>query len=274
MRKVFVLAILFSMSFAMQAIGLQTETHTSVLVAIGFVILCAYTLSEIGSSLTLPRVTGYILTGLLLGPYALNILSSGVVQEIEMFNTLAIGLIAVTAGLELHFSSLRKVILAISTTTVLKIIFLCLLAVGSFFAIEQFTQFFAFPDTSHLIAISLVFGVLCLGTSPAISLAVISETKAKGRISQLVLGSAIVKDVVVVICLALAVSFANSMIGESSGAEEMMIHLAQALGLSLLAGLILGAIYIIYMRFIQQEMFLFIAVTILATAEIAKKIPP
>ena len=76
MRKVIILAILFSMSFALQAFGFYTNTQDNVLLAIGFVILCAYTLSEIGNSLKLPRVTGYILTGLLLGPFALNILVS------------------------------------------------------------------------------------------------------------------------------------------------------------------------------------------------------
>ena len=109
MRKLFILFILFSMSLLLQQLGLLTDAHHSVLLAIGLVILSAYTLSEIGSSLKLPRVTGYILTGLLLGPYALEILSEKIVSEIEMFNTLAIGLIAVTAGLELHFSSLKKV---------------------------------------------------------------------------------------------------------------------------------------------------------------------
>ena len=39
------------------------------LLAIGLIILGAYTLSEIGSSMKLPKVTGYILTGLLLGTF-------------------------------------------------------------------------------------------------------------------------------------------------------------------------------------------------------------
>ena len=107
MRKIFMLLILFSMIMAVQPLALSSA-HNSVLLAIGIVLLGAYTLSEIGSTLKLPMVTGYILTGLLLGPYATSILSKEVVDEIEMFNTLAIGLIAITAGLELHFSSFKK----------------------------------------------------------------------------------------------------------------------------------------------------------------------
>ena len=270
MQKLIVLVILFSMSFAMQALGLLVDAQNSVLLAIGFVILAAYTLSEVGSSLKLPRVTGYILTGLLLGPFLLNILSEGVVKEIEMFNTLAIGLIATTAGLELHFSSLKKVILPIFSTSATKILLLVALVTAAFFGIDQFMESFAMESPLHLASLAFVFAALCLGTSPAISLAVISETKAKGRLSQLVLGSAIVKDVLVVLALAIAVSFAKSLTEGGGDAAASFIHLMQELGYSLLAGIILGGIFISYIRFIRQEMFLFVAVMILVTAEISQ----
>jgi Kef-type K+ transport system membrane component KefB/energy-coupling factor transporter ATP-binding protein EcfA2 len=192
-----------------------------------------------------------------------------VVEEIEMFNTLAIGLIATTAGLELHFSSLRKVILPILSTSFLKIILLGGLIVAAFFGIDQFMTSFALESTSHLLSLALVFAALCIGTSPAISLAVISETKAKGRLSQLVLGSAIVKDVLMVISLAIAISFAKSITSGGGDAVASFVHLMEELGLSLLAGILLGGIFISYIRFIRQEMFLFVAVMILATAEIS-----
>ncbi|MCB0378048.1 MAG: cation:proton antiporter [Bdellovibrionales bacterium] len=271
MRKVIILAILFSMSFALQAFGFYTNTQDNVLLAIGFVILCAYTLSEIGNSLKLPRVTGYILTGLLLGPFALNILSGKVVDEIKMINTLAIGLIAITAGLELHFSSLKKVFLPILTTTTLKIITLALSVSACFYLIDQFYMSFNLAGPMALGATALIFAALSLGTSPAISLAVISESKAKGRLSQLVLGSAIVKDVVVVVFLAIVLSFAKSVFSNEGGGEEFS-HLMVELGYSLVAGAILGSIFIFYIRFIQQEMFLFISVMILATAEVSKAV--
>lgn len=272
MKKIFVLLILFTLSVALKQFGLLEDAHQSVLLAIGLVILSAYTLSEIGSSLKLPRVTGYILTGLLLGPYALKVLSDTVVGEIKMFNTLAIGLIAVTAGLELHFSSLKKVILPILTTSFLKILFLGITSVAAIVVANEYVYDFGMGLTLPLFALALVFGALSLGTSPAISIAVISEMKAKSRMSQLVLGSAIVKDVLVVVTLAIVLSFAKSLSSPDVNTTESFIHLLEELGASLLAGCILGGIFIAYIRFIRQEMFLFIAAMILVTAEISSAI--
>ncbi len=272
MRKIFILFILFSICVVLKQFGILSDSHNSVLLAIGLVLLSAYTLSEIGSSLKLPRVTGYILTGLLLGPFALKILSTNVVKEIEMFNTLAIGLIAITAGLELHFSSLKKVIAPILSTTAIKIILLALTFIGGVFLSNEFVYDFGMPMGLPLISITLVFAALALGTSPSISIAVISEMKAKSRMSQMVLGSAIVKDVVVVIILAVALSFANSVASGGGDMGGSFMRLMKEIGYSLIAGIILGGLFIAYIRFIRQEMFIFIAAMILGTAEISEAI--
>ncbi len=272
MRKIVILIILFSISFALQYFGVLGDTHQAVLMAIGLVILSAYTLSEVGSSITLPRVTGYILTGLLLGPYALKILSKNVVQEIEMFNTLAIGLIAITAGLELHFSSLKKVIGPILTTSILKIVSLGVSFVGLMYAANIYIYDFNIGMGLPLVSLALVFAALALGTSPAISIAVISEMKAKSRMSQMVLGSAIVKDVIVVIILAVAISFAKSVSSGSGDMAGSFLHLMEELGLSLIAGGLLGLLFIGYIKYIRKEMFLFIAAMILTTAQISQAI--
>jgi len=271
MRKVFLLGILFVMSFALNELGLQVGTGQSILLAIGFVILSAYTLSEIGSSLTLPRVTGYILTGLLLGPFALKILSSSIVEDIRIFNTLAIGLIALTAGLELHFQSLKKAINVILTTSALKIGTLALLVCGSFFVMNASFDAVQLATTMEILAVGAIFTALCIGTSPAISLAVISETGAKGRMSQVIMGSAIVKDVVMVVALAVALSFAKPILGGQAGGGGFL-HLMEELFYSIIAGSILGGLFIAYIRFVGKELFLFILAMILTTAEISAAI--
>ena len=273
MRNILMLLILLFMSLSLQKLALIPDfPHSSVLLAIGFVILFAYTLSEIGSTMKLPRVTGYIITGLLLGPYASNIISKNVVVEIEMFNTLAIGLIAVTAGLELYFPALKKVVAPILTTSVLKVVFLVFsVGLAIFFSNGYFYDFqlgWGLP----LVSLAMIFAVLCLGTSPAISVAVISEMNAKSRMSQMVLGSAIIKDVLVIVCLAVALSFAKCVSSNDADTTIGFMYLMYDLGLSLFAGIALGIILIGYIRFIHQEMFLFIAAMILFTAEISRAI--
>ncbi len=271
MRKFFMLLILFSIILAMKFLS-PSNAHDSVLLAIGLIILGAYTLSEIGSSLKFPKVTGYILTGLLLGPFATGILSTEIVDEIEMFNTLAIGLIAIAAGLELHFSSLKKVILPILTTSFFKILFLGLSVLIAVFISNKYFHDFGLGFGLQLSSLALVFAALCLGTSPAISIAVISEMNTKSRMSQMILGSAIIKDILVIICLAISLSFAKSLTSDDVNTAGSFIHLMNELGLSLVAGMVLGMILIFYIRVIHQEMFLFIIAMILVTAKVSEAI--
>ena len=113
MRRMLVLAAALGMMWAVERLrmdGVQASPDPLTLAAIGFVVLAAFTVGEIGGALKLPKVTGYIVSGVLLGPQVSDVLSERVVGEMATFNTLALGLIATTAGLELDLSAIRKVL--------------------------------------------------------------------------------------------------------------------------------------------------------------------
>jgi Kef-type K+ transport system membrane component KefB len=50
----------------------------------------------------LPRVTGYLLFGLICGPYVANIITRPMARELQIVNGLAVTLIAFVAGLEMN----------------------------------------------------------------------------------------------------------------------------------------------------------------------------
>jgi Kef-type K+ transport system membrane component KefB len=273
-RRVAVLLVLFGVMFALQLLRAEpvSAAHDPMtLAAIGFVLLASFTLAELGSALTLPRVTGYILAGVALGPSAANVLSAGVVQEMRMFNALALGLIATGAGLELDVGEIRRVLRTLLGTIAVKVV-LGLLLVGSAFVGIAL----AFPGlglgTRHEIyALGLVLAVLGIGTSPSISLAVKTETRAKGRLMDLVLGAAVLKDLVVVVGLAIAVALSQSWLSRGQGGQESWASLvAKELGGSLLAGSVLGVLLIAYIRFVKAEMLLFVAAMILVVSEVGR----
>ena len=81
-----------------------------------------------------------------------------------------------------------------------------------------------------------MFAALSIGTSPSISLAIISESRAKGRLSDLVLGAAVVKDVVVVVCLAIAVAIAQALTSGGELGADVLVHESKKLGATILAG--------------------------------------
>ena len=97
-----------------------------------------------------------------------------------------------------------------------------------------------------------------------------NETRARGRLMDLVLAGAVVKDLVVVVCLAVAVAVSRSLLGTSGSEQSVLVLVSQELGFSILAGAILGALLIGYIRFVGAEMLLFVAAMILVVSEVGK----
>lgn len=270
MKRLFVILVLLGMMLGLGALGVDTGVTGSplTLAAIGFVVLASFAVAELLGRLKLPRVTGYILTGIVLGPYVANVLSDSVVAEMRMFNELAVGLIALTAGLELELSSLKRQAKSLAATIGLKIVPGALLVGGSLVGVEMLFHPLGLSSTQMVIPIALVLGALSIGTSPAISLAIITETKAKGPLSELIIGAAVAKDLVVVIMVALAIGIGGAMLSPEGSLDASVVgHLAIELGVSVAGGLVLGGLLILYLRFVKAEMLLFVTATVLLVTE-------
>ncbi|MCI0697078.1 cation:proton antiporter [candidate division KSB1 bacterium] len=273
MRRIIILGLLFLLMYALQFLQVETEApfHPKSLATLGFVLLAAYTLGEVTSSFGLPKITGYIVTGIVFGPYVVNLFSVGVVDDLKGVNSLAIGLIALTAGGELKLSGLRRVAKSLTFIVLIKG-FLILLAVGlTVFAIRPLIPFLADATAPLVLAVGAIFGILAIGTSPSATIAVINETGAAGRLTDTTLGAAVVKDVVMVVLLAVAISLAKlfstpGMVFEST----VFLHVGKELLFSIIAGAVLGATIIAYIRFIHAEMWLFIVGVIFFATAVAE----
>ncbi|MFT4625568.1 MAG: Kef-type K+ transport system membrane component KefB, partial [Myxococcota bacterium] len=272
MRRLLVLAAALTIMWGLR--GLPSATGGAgpdplTLAAVGFVVLAAFTVGELGARLGLPKVTGYIVAGLALGPQAADILSTSVVQEMRVFNTLALGLIATTAGLELDLKSIRRVWKALTAMVVLKIPLLIVLVGGAFYAIESSLPSLGLPPEA-IAPVALIVAVLGIGTSPAIALAVVNEGGSKGRLTDLLLAMAVVKDLVVVVSLAIALALAKAMLDPTAHLDaHVLVHVAEELGSSIAVGAVLGVLLIAYTRYVHKQMLLFILLTILVVAEIS-----
>ena len=78
--------------------------------AFGFVLLASFFMGRVFKSLRLPRLTGYIATGMIVGPSALQLLTPSMVTDLKLFNGVAIALIALTAGSEMDLRKIRPLL--------------------------------------------------------------------------------------------------------------------------------------------------------------------
>lgn len=274
MRRLFIVALLFLLMYALPFLRVAEDGafHPKSLATLGFVLLAAYTLGEITGHFRLPKITGYILTGLLFGPSVINLFSAGVVEDIQLINSLAIGLIALTAGAEMKLDSLRAVAKSLGWITLIKGSMILVVITATVFVARPLIPFLASAPAPLALAVGMIFGVLAIGTSPAATIAIINETQSRGRLSDLTLGVAVAKDVVMVVLLAIAISLARLFSRpEASFEPAILIKVGEELLLSVVVGALLGVVIIAYIRFVHAEMWLFIIALIFLNTVIADR---
>lgn len=271
LRRLFVIAFALGLMLALRAVfGAPAVGDRTVLAAIGFVVLAAFTIGDLGKLIGLPRITGYILGGVALGPQVSEVLTASIVDDMTVFNTLALGLIALTAGLELEVAAIRKVGKTLAVTVAAKIPLLLVFVGGGLFVAYKFFHAIDLPSDTHAMVLCAVIAVFGIGTSPAIAIAVVSETGAKGRLSDLTLGIAIVKDVVVVVCLAIAIAVGGaSLEADAPAVGPVLAHLGIELGASMGVGAAIGVLLILYVKYVGRELLLASVAVVLVVAELS-----
>jgi Kef-type K+ transport system membrane component KefB len=272
-RRLLVVAAALALLLGVRALRVEQGLGAAdplTLASCGFVLLAAFTVGELGAVLGLPKVTGYILAGVLVGPQIGDLLSDRVVSELSTFNTLTLGLIAISAGLELHLPAIRKVVPTLGATVLGKLLLLPLFVGLPLYLAESWLGWFGLHATSERLVLALVISVLSIGTSPSIALAVVSDTGAKGRLTDLLLAMAVVKDVVVVTCLAVAVAVAHALLGGGAFEVGVLLHLGEELLASVTAGALVGALFVAYFRYVGAEPLFTALVAILLVAEASR----
>lgn len=79
------------------------------LTSLAFIFLSGIIVSGIFSKLKLPRLLGLLIAGIILGPYALNLLDASILGISADLRTFALIIILIRAGLSLDINDLKKV---------------------------------------------------------------------------------------------------------------------------------------------------------------------
>ena len=85
----------------------EGEPPTTAL-ALGFTLVVALVTGEYLRRFRLPRVTGYLLFGILVGPYLANVITEPMARQLQTINGVATTLIAFIAGLTLNLERIGR----------------------------------------------------------------------------------------------------------------------------------------------------------------------
>jgi Kef-type K+ transport system membrane component KefB len=76
----------------------------SILFYVGLMLLCGLLAGRMAKLVGFPNVTGYIVAGLIIGPYILGIVSMETTEQIGIVSEMALGFIALSIGAEFELS--------------------------------------------------------------------------------------------------------------------------------------------------------------------------
>src|SRR5919107_1132525 len=213
----------------------------------GILLLTADTFGAIAHDLRLPRLIGYLVAGLALGPSVSGIVPAGVLEDLWMMKRLAVGLIGLLAGAELRIADLRQrhrlilLVLIFQTGAVL------LVLLGASLLFREWLPFLRALSDGQMFFVALLFAVILTVNSPMVTLALLTETRAAGPLARTTLGVVLVADVIIILLFTGAFSLAQASLG----------------------GGIIGGVLTLYLRFVKRELVVFAVVVVFATAAAA-----
>ena len=194
---------------------------------IALIIIFALLAGKVVKKLKLPNVTGYLVIGLLVGPYGLGILNQEVVSGFSIVSEMALGFIAFSIGAEFKLKYLRKVgkapvVIAIfESVTAVLVVDIILLLLG------------------YDLTLALCVGAIASATAAASTLMVVKQYKANGPVTRTLLPVVAIDDAVALMAFGISIAIAKTV--NASGGGSMLKTLLDPV-VEILGGLIFGAV--------------------------------
>ena len=206
----------------------------SMLFYLGIMLLGGLLFGRLAKKVGLPNVTGYLVAGLIVGPYVLKIIPADAASSISMVSEMALGFIALSIGAEFKLSYFREV----GVRPVVIAILEGLCAMGAVVCGLLFA--------GQTLAFSLVLGAIASATAPAATIMVIRQYNANGPLTKTLLSVVALDDAVALIAFGFAVTVAKTL--NSASDVNIAMSIAEPfieLGISIVVGAAAAAVSIV-----------------------------
>jgi Kef-type K+ transport system membrane component KefB len=242
------LTLLFGVAYlSLSAFPVDTP-HEQLTILMGFVLLAASVAGALATRLKLPKITGFLVVGILAGPSVLALIPEGALDALRLIDRFALALIAMLAGGELKIKALRPAAKTIAFTTlaVVGVVWVGITLV--FLPVGYLLPFMDDAGLGGILALGCLLGIWAANSSPDLTVAVIEETGAKGGLTDVILGVTIVKDVVVIVLFTLVLALVRPVLGEVAEEGGVLLELGREVGGALVLGALLGWVFSLYLE--------------------------
>ncbi len=267
-----VVAVLMGSARSFLGPGASPASDSGTALAFGFLVLAAVQSGEIAARMRLPRLTGYLLCGLACGPSATGLLTAPMISGLKLVSSVAVGLIALSAGCELDLKHLRPRLRSVVAISGVSLLLGLVVVTGLVVAMGAWLPFLRDLTSPQRWVVAFNLGVLIASLSPSVVLALLTESGAEGPVSETGLGVVVFSDIAVIVLFGIGSSAAQQVFGGAHDGMSPVTKLVIELFGSVVVGAFVAVAIRLWVRRVQRGLVLFILAVCVVAAEVGSRL--
>ena len=222
-----------------------------VLFSVSLALVAGLLVSRLVKPLKLPAVTGYLIAGIIIGPYCLGRLSlpegfdligmlhsTEGVEALGIISQVALGFIAFAIGTEFEMKNLRKIGKQATIIGILQALVTAVVVDAALIGLH-----FILGEEKLPLSVAIILGAIATATAPAATLMVVKQYKAKGPLTNILLPVVALDDAVGLVVFAISFGVAKALQTGDVDIISMVVNPVIEVVGSLLLGALLGFLF-------------------------------
>ncbi len=202
------------LQFLKESLFIQAPENTRIVMALAIMLLSGFGLTRITKLMHLPNVTAYIVSGVLIGPYGLDLIPSKFVEATSFLSDIALSLIAFSAGQFFKMKRLKRGIVPSTVIALTETLFCSLLM---------------FVVCRLILRISLPFALILSSiagtTAPTSTIMTIRQKRAKGNFVYTLIQVIAMDDLISLLSFSISLSIASGLMNHEFSMMDILMPL-------------------------------------------------
>lgn len=235
---------------------------------IGVILLVGFIFSIISEKIGLPKIVGYLIAGIVLNPELFGIIPNEFLEITNVVTSFCLAFITFEIGNSFSLSELKLTGKKYFSLAIFESFGAFLFLFAIFFAVSILSLPLSAYGITTSIAFSLILASLGAPTDPSATLAVIHEYKAKGPVTNAVLGAAAFDDIITLILFSFSISISSSILGSGDITVPHIIYgIVYKIVGAVASGIIFGFIFnklLVYLKIGERSSILILFIAFIA----------
>lgn len=203
---------------------------TIVLLSLSVILLAGFLLTRVTELAKLPNVTGYIISGILIGPHVFNLIPREMIDNMGFISDIALAFIAFGVGRYFKKENFKDTGISVIVITLFESLVAGIIVTISIHYLFRLNWDFC-----------LLLGAIATATAPASTMVTIRQYHARGNFVNTLLQVVAIDDAVCLIAFSIASAIVNADVGASISTSEIIMPVVYNIG-AIAIGIVSGAI--------------------------------